>query len=166
MCINFFVLKISTYYCVSPLDNTSVSPSSSANFSFADTIRYLNIFCPLMEMEIYIYIYVYISIYQYVPPAATWKGQHFASTCVYGFRIIRTMSSDDFPRSINQLDFVNTVRLQNVNFSPKHNIYVLEEKIQWPIQSLSLLQLEQKMPLGILLLSSHDSDLETKQLPK
>jgi len=70
------------------------------------------------------------------------------------------MNSDDFPRSINQLIFVNTVRLQKADFPPKHNFYVLEEKIQWPVQSVSLLQLEQKMPLAILLLSPHDSDLE------
>jgi hypothetical protein len=36
----------------------------------------------------------------------------------------------------------------------------LEEKIQWPVQSLSLLQLEQEMPLAILHLFPHDSDLE------
>jgi len=40
------------------------------------------------------------------------------------------MNSDDFPRSINQLIFVNTVRLQKADFPPKHNFYVLEEKIQ------------------------------------
>jgi hypothetical protein len=32
--------------------------------------------------------------------------------------------------SINQLVFVDTVRLKKVNFPPKHNFYVLEEKIQ------------------------------------
>jgi hypothetical protein len=40
------------------------------------------------------------------------------------------MNSDDFPRSINQLVFVNTVRLQKADSPPKHNLYVLEEKIQ------------------------------------
>lgn len=70
------------------------------------------------------------------------------------------MNSDVFPRSINQLVFVNTVRLQKANFPPEHNFYALEEKIQWPVLSLSLLQLEKKMPLAILLLSPHDSDLE------
>jgi hypothetical protein len=40
------------------------------------------------------------------------------------------MNSDVFPRSINQLVFVNTVRLQKANFPPEHNFYALEEKIQ------------------------------------
>jgi hypothetical protein len=75
------------------------------------------------------------------------------------------MNSDDFPRSINQLVFLNTVRLQKANFPPKHKSYVLEEKIQWSVQLLSLLQLEQKMPLAILLLSPHDSDLERNNYP-
>ena len=64
VCINFLVLKISTYYCARPLDTTSFSPSSSANFSFADTIRYLNISFSLMEMCVCVYIYIYIYIYR------------------------------------------------------------------------------------------------------